>query len=163
MAIVLQKPNFTPYVCMVCGVGDDRRKWYADLQITGIEFYLNPVNDGAVYLCNECWESLAVDIAKQAQTFLFGMESWAEGQYVEPTYNNEEVIDVKHTIRSTVPGNRDIEPIHIPIAGTSSINEGDNQEPERDDPTPDTSEPDVVADVSGDESERAKLGDFFSK
>lgn len=92
--IVLTKPNFPPYVCIQCGIGDERRKWYVDLQLH-IDYYLNPVNDGAIYLCNECWESFVVDISKAAQQIMFEQEPWAGGEFVQPTYEDESKIEVK--------------------------------------------------------------------
>lgn len=162
MALVLQKPNFSPYVCYVCGVNDERRKWYVDLQLP-VEHYLNPVNDGAIYLCNECWESLAVSVAKQAQEFLFGLEPWSIGEYVEPTYDNETVLKVKHVESRAVPGNRDIDVINSTNAGIPADVEGDNQEPERNDPTPndDTTPSDTDGDSEPD-ADDVKLGNFFS-
>jgi len=89
MTIIMRLPTFPPYVCIVCGVGDDRRKWYADIQIN-LDNHFNPVMDGVVYYCNECWESLATDVMKQAQLFLFGVEPWTKDEeYVPPSYNNE--------------------------------------------------------------------------
>lgn len=83
--IILEKPNFPPYVCIVCWVGDDRRRWYIDTQFA-LDHYFNPVNDGAVYVCNECWDSLVREVASQLQKMSFSEPSY-EG--VPATYNNQ--------------------------------------------------------------------------
>ena len=88
MPLVLQKPNYPPYVCIVCGVGE-RRKWFVDLQLP-INHYFNPLSGGAVYLCSECWDSIAVETTKQAQVLLIGTEAWTGEGYVEPTYDNQD-------------------------------------------------------------------------
>jgi len=85
MALVLKKPNYPPYVCIVCGLGSGR-KWFVDLQLA-IDNYFNPVNDGAIYLCNECWDSILRAVGQQAQVLMLGQEPW-ESQ-VEITYAAE--------------------------------------------------------------------------
>lgn len=83
--IVLDKPNFPPYVCIVCGMGTGR-KWFVDLGLP-LDNYFNPVNDGAVWYCNECWEGVTKDVAHQAQIFVLGQEPW---QGEAPTYESTE-------------------------------------------------------------------------
>jgi len=88
MAIVLLKPNYPPYVCIVCGLGTRKdRKWFVDLQLA-IDNYFNPVNDGAIYLCNECWDGLVRSVGHQAYTVMKEEEPWEAS--LEITYNSED-------------------------------------------------------------------------
>lgn len=84
--IILEKPNFPPYVCITCGVGTGR-KWFVQLDYP-LDNYFNPVNEGQIFQCNECWEALATKVAKDVQVFMLGQEPWNEGEYVQPTYDN---------------------------------------------------------------------------
>lgn len=84
MTIILDKPNFPPYVCVQCGMSQDR-KWFVSLALP-LDHYFNPVNEGNIFFCNSCWESLATSVAKEAQRFLIGQDPW-EG--VKPTYENK--------------------------------------------------------------------------
>ena len=86
MPLVMERPTFPPHVCLICGMGS-YRKWFVDLQLP-IDNYFNPVMDGACYLCNECWDSIAVETAKQAQILLLGTEPWKGAEYIEPTYDD---------------------------------------------------------------------------
>lgn len=84
--IILEKPNYPPYVCITCGVGTNR-KWFVSLDYP-LDNYFNPVNDGQIFQCNECWEGLATEVAKAVQVFMIGQQPWEEGEYVKPTYDN---------------------------------------------------------------------------
>lgn len=87
MVIILERPNYPPYVCIVCSHSTGRR-WFVSLDLP-LDHYFNPVNDGNVFYCNECWEDLATRVAKDAQTFLLGHEPWFGDEYVKPVYENE--------------------------------------------------------------------------
>jgi len=95
MAIVMLKPVFPPYVCLVCGVGTTQRKWYVDLELP-LDNYFNPVNDGAAYLCNECWDSLVRSVGSKAHTIMKEIAPWDESP--EPTYTSDEEIVLEYTI-----------------------------------------------------------------
>jgi hypothetical protein len=131
MVTVLDKPNFPPYVCVMCGAGNGRA-WYADLGIP-LDNYFNPVNNGAVYICNECWDGMALEVAKQSQVLVLGHQPW-EGR-VEPTYDDDEELETltikEGNDRSDVPDSS--------TAGDDPVDAGANQAPESDD---DDSEPD---------------------
>lgn len=86
MVIFLEKPNFPPYVCITCGVGTGR-KWFVSLDFP-LDNYFNPVNEGIIFQCNECWESLATEVAKLAQRYMLGQDPWSSDDYVIPTYDN---------------------------------------------------------------------------
>ena len=85
--IILERPNYPPYVCISCG-NSTNKKWFVSLQLP-LDTYFNPVNDGNVFYCNECWESLATVVAKAAQRFLIGKDPWESTDLVVPTYENE--------------------------------------------------------------------------
>ena len=84
--IILERPNFPPYVCIQCGTGGgEHRKWFVSLNLP-LDNYFNPVNEGNVFYCNECWDSLVRDVSKDVQLFLLGHEAYVG---VPPTFENE--------------------------------------------------------------------------
>lgn len=85
MVIILDKPNYPPYVCIRCGVGNGR-DWYLLLDLP-IDNYFNPVNNGQIFLCNECWLAAVQEASRIIQIFLVGHEAY---KGVEPTYENED-------------------------------------------------------------------------
>jgi len=66
MTIVMKKPTYPPYVCIVCGLGDKPRKWFVDLEFQ-LDTHFNPVLNGAVYLCNECWVNLVETVGREIE------------------------------------------------------------------------------------------------
>lgn len=86
MATVMLSPVYPPYCCIVCGVGGRNRKWFADLNLA-IDNYFNPVNDGAIYVCNECWDGMVRAVGHQAQVLMLGQEPW--DSRIEITYAEE--------------------------------------------------------------------------
>src|SRR5688572_31117866 len=66
--LILERPNFHPHVCIQCGVGDDRRVWYVDLQLA-IDNHFNPLYNGAIYFCNECWDDMVRVVSRDIQGF----------------------------------------------------------------------------------------------
>lgn len=85
--IILEKPNFPPYICISCGMGSGR-KWFVSLNLP-LDNFFNPVNEGNIFYCNDCWESLATSVAKSAQKFLIGHEPWTNDDYVQPEYEDK--------------------------------------------------------------------------
>lgn len=79
--VVMEKPIFIPYVCIQCGVGDGRREWYVDLGFS-IDHFLD-TDSVAVYLCNECYVSMTMDVGRLISQFRKEHEKW---QGAEPTY-----------------------------------------------------------------------------
>jgi hypothetical protein len=122
--IILEKPNFPPYVCIVCWVGDDRRRWYIDTQFA-LDHYFNPVNDGAVYVCNECWDSLVREVASQLQKMTFSEPSY-EG--IPATYNNQSPLLTEVTVGTRPEPTGDDE-----RTVSDSPDEGSNNSPATDD------------------------------
>jgi hypothetical protein len=81
--IILEKPNFPPYVCIICNMSTGK-KWFVSMDIN-LEQYFNPLNDGRVFYCNECWDNMVTDTTRAVQTFLIGHEAYV-GE--EPTFDN---------------------------------------------------------------------------
>jgi hypothetical protein len=128
--LILEKPNFPPYVCITCGVGGGRR-WFVSLNDFPLDNYFNPLHDGVIFQCNECWESLATRVAKEAQVYLLGVEPWNTGEYVEPKYENKSAL-----IEETSFGRISDKPTPE-LSGVSTIHSGTT---EPDNPVPDSSE-----------------------
>ncbi len=82
MTLVMGKPIFPPYVCIVCGMQNER-KWFVDLQLQ-LDNHFNPVLHGAVYMCNMCFDSMVTDTMNQVQKF-----EGAAYDGIKPTYSNE--------------------------------------------------------------------------
>ena len=136
---VLEKIPFAPGVCVNCGVGDSSRVWYADMGFALDQLY-NPQFDGNVYVCNECWNSIAREINKQAQLFIYHVEPWQGDEFVPPTYEDTTELEfLNGTGREQYSIPDDTEPATEsdpePIAVDSSTN-GGNPEPEVSNPEP---------------------------
>jgi hypothetical protein len=147
MVNILERPIFPPYQCIVCGVGDPRqRKWFVDTQIN-LDNIFNPQNHGSIYLCNECWDSLALSVARDAQVFVLGQVPWENGDYVEPTYDNEEEL-VTDGLRLPEPGVSDsvVSDVSDEPDGDDSDSEGGDSDTDADS---DDDEPDPVSNFRG--------------
>ena len=147
MVIILERPNFPPYVCLTCGVSTGR-KWFVSLDWP-LDTYFNPVNEGIIFQCNECWESLATTVAREAQRYMIGQDPWKEGDYVAPSYDNEkelvkEVSFGRQQSVSTIPA------LH------SGTTEPSNTEPTGSDTKSDTTDTNVPED-----SELSEFRVFF--
>jgi hypothetical protein len=125
--LILDRPNFPPYVCITCGVGTGR-KWFVSLDFP-LDNYFNPVNDGIIFQCNECWESLATTVAKQAQLYLIGTEPWVNEGFVEPTYDNETEVVEEVTFGGSIS----------PVPESHSLTSGDNKPDDSGNTEPSTS------------------------
>lgn len=135
--IILEKPNFPPNVCLTCGVGYGR-KWFVSLDFP-LDNYFNPVVEGKIFQCNECWESLATEVAKEAQKFLIGQAPWEEGDYIQPTYDNEE--ELLKVVNFSGEQPREPRTDSHP-SGYNQPTELSNPEPTRSDSEPDTTDND---------------------
>ena len=131
--IILEKPNFPPYVCITCGVGTGK-KWFVQLDYP-LDNYFNPVNEGQIFQCNDCWESLATDVAREVQRFMLGQDPWASGDYVEPTYDN--VVELVKEVEFSGPRSS-----HPSASKHSSTAELSNPEPTGSNPEPDATDTD---------------------
>src|SRR5215510_9861305 len=123
--IILERPNFPPYVCISCGLGNNRG-WFVSLNLP-LDTYFNPVNEGNVFFCNECWENLVVDVSKAVHIFAQNHEPWYGGEYIKPQYENKKelVEEVSFGGTSTSPT------IHSPTTvGSEPEPESDDSEPE---------------------------------
>lgn len=143
---IMEKPTFHPYVCISCGLGGPPREWFVDIGID-LDAYFNPVLNGTVYFCNECWNSVHVNVSRQMQQWQKEHEAWSGIDSVEPTYRWEN------------SGSRGTSDSGEPLDGNDQGAEPDDTESEY----PDTSDADSTDDTSSDESTKrafsALLGD----
>ena len=120
-----EKPPFNPYVCIQCGVGQEPRKWFLDLGFS-LDYYFNPVNEGTVYICDECWSSLIVSVDNCIKNYKIEHEAWDSPDRVLPTYEWQKKNDVRGR--------------ELPAAeGDSTVSEGDNSGTESNDSEPEPS------------------------
>jgi len=89
MIRVVERPDFYPYKCVICGVNYDRQ-WYVLLDIA-LEVF-DPRFDGQIILCDECWKSTSISVSKAVQEFMRYTEN--NDQYVAPTFNNSNPLTV---------------------------------------------------------------------
>lgn len=80
----MAKPTFPPYVCINCGMQNER-KWFVDLQLQ-LDNHFNPLMHGVVYLCNLCFDSMVQSTMEQAQRFEGDIYTAGE----KPTYDNQD-------------------------------------------------------------------------
>lgn len=140
---VFARAPFPPHICVKCG--SQNRQYLIDLGIN-LEVYYNPAvygnagYEGAIYICNECWDSLVVSVSREIQMFLHGTMPWEKGE--EPTYQNtEELID--GPIRLPERSNDDSTDTDANDPGTESNSEDsepDDSQPTDGDPELDSSE-----------------------
>ena len=91
---VLEKPVMIPYVCIQCGVGAGQRDWFVDLGFT-IDHYFD-VDNMAIYLCNECYHGMTLEVGKLLQKFRLDHEKWDSEE--PPSYTwMEEHRDVRES------------------------------------------------------------------
>lgn len=133
---IREKPNFHPYVCIVCGVGGPPREWFVDIGID-LDNHFNPVIDGTVFFCNECWNSVQVNVARQIQVWRTDREAWKAEDSVEPTYRWEN-------------SGRGIAQSSEPVDGNDQSSEPDDTESEY----PDSSNADTTDDDDADGTTR---------
>ncbi|MET0785577.1 MAG: hypothetical protein ABWY25_02595 [Paenisporosarcina sp.] len=88
---VLNLPDFYPNVCIRCGIGSPQRIYYIDLGLN-LDFYFNPKQEGNIYFCNECWESLVTSVSDKIQLHLHDTFPWQGQGYIKPTYDDTEVL-----------------------------------------------------------------------
>jgi hypothetical protein len=81
--LIVEKPIMTPYVCIQCGLGGPPREWFVDLGFA-VDHYFD-VNTQAVYLCNECYHNMSLDIGRLLIKFRADHEKWESGE--APSYS----------------------------------------------------------------------------
>ena len=146
---VMAKPTFNPYVCVNCGVGGPPRLWFIEFGIN-LDLYFNPVNEGNVYYCNECWEDLARQVAKNIQIFLHDTMPWTGNGFIRPTYQKKEEL-----IESRI--------YDYPIATIDPITTRHDQESDRDAPRSESADStSESSSVTGEDSDVLEFRDFFS-
>lgn len=96
--IILDRPNFPPYICIACGTGGGpHRKWFLSLNLP-LDNYFNPVNEGNVFYCNECWSNLVAEVSRDVQTFVIGHEAYIG---VPATFDNQDDLIVGEVTSQT--------------------------------------------------------------
>lgn len=124
---VAERPNFHPHVCIICGVGDDRREWYVDLQLA-IDNHFNPLYNGAIYFCNECWDATVRDVSRAVQAF-------TPAKQVNPhSYENSDELLESITLEQDNGRNRTTDVRDSETAGTVDDSAVDDQPTELGDP-----------------------------
>jgi hypothetical protein len=89
-----EKPHTPPYVCIYCGAGGPPRKWFIDPGIT-LDYYFNPTNDGTIWICDECWNNLKVQVERCVNQWHIDHDAWDSPDRILPTYNWKEGKDIK--------------------------------------------------------------------
>jgi len=132
---IYQKPIMVPYVCIQCGVGGPPREWFVDLGFA-VDHYFD-VNTQAVYLCNECYHSMTLDISRLLQQFRMEHEKWDSGE--KPTYSwMEKNYDIREPVPTgQVSGDAESEQFDATVASGS---DRDDQDAEPNDPEPESSD-----------------------
>jgi hypothetical protein len=152
---IYEKPPFPPHVCVCCGVGQAPRKWFVDLGIT-LDYYFNPVNDGAIYLCDECWENLRVQVERQITSYNFNNAEWDSPERLPATYSWKDKEQVAPVGNNLSP-EQENDDVSRPESGNSTESsgpeldvgdgfdtgsEGDSSSSEPDDPESESDDPD---------------------
>ncbi|MET0787530.1 MAG: hypothetical protein ABWY25_12595 [Paenisporosarcina sp.] len=153
-----EKPNFIPFVCIQCGVGEGRREWFLDLGFA-IDHYFD-VDNQAIYLCNECYSNLTTTVSRLLMDFRKEHAKWVGSE--KPTYNWIE----DHDVRESEPIGPDaVPPGYVDLnEGTDTGTDGNDQDPEPDDSepeSPDSGDADTIDDSDTDESDRQAFTAFF--
>lgn len=66
---IMDKPIAHPYVCMSCGIAENR-KYYVDTGLDVDQQMFQPLWDGRIYLCNECIEGIITDYQRVKELYL---------------------------------------------------------------------------------------------
>jgi len=133
--IIMEKPVMTPYVCIQCGLGAGAREWFVDLGFTVDQYF--DVNNQAIYLCNECYNAMTLDIGRLVRTFRRDHEKFSVTE--TPTYT---WMEQQNDVRESESGDKD-----SGVADDEFINatddpstSGDNQDTEPDDSEPESTD-----------------------
>jgi hypothetical protein len=125
----------TPYVCIQCGVGAGGREWFVDLGFS-IDHYFDTANN-AVYLCNECYHGMTLDVGRLLINFRKDHEKWNSGEaptysWMEEHYSKKEVEGDVREPQSIGSDSGVAEDQPIPT-GISDGSDRNNQDTESDD------------------------------
>ena len=148
---VMQRPIFTPYVCIQCGVGEGRREWFVDLGLP-IDQYFN-MDNHAIYLCNECYNGMTLDIGRLIVQFRHDHEKWEGGETITYTLFKESQDDVRES--ESGEQNSGVGEDQLVDATTTSSSDRDDQDTEPNDSEPeptDSGDAESVDDSDSDES-----------
>lgn len=69
---IANNPDYPPHVCIICGLSNNRR-WFVNLDVN-LDRYYNPIQEGQLWFCDECWTNLVTDTARHAQAFMEGKD-----------------------------------------------------------------------------------------
>lgn len=93
-AFLSPAPQFYPDVCIVCGLGNGGgRKYFIDLGFE-INQIFQPLREGSVYLCNECWAGKMEEIQRLVNAWDMEHKPYQGQDVVETGYSWQQHIDV---------------------------------------------------------------------
>jgi hypothetical protein len=152
---ISERPNFIPYTCIVCGLGGPPRTYFIDLGFD-IDAKYMAINDGGVYLCNECFRN-KIDEAEMR------IVEWTQEH--DLTYRGEDRVDAsyewtKNLDLSTVEAQHGIGDF-TKSDGNDQSASGDDQESESDDSVSTGTSKDESDDA--DESDVAAFNAIFTE
>ena len=157
-----EKPVFVPYVCIQCGLGEGRREWFLDLGFA-IDHYFD-TNNQAIYLCNECYNNLTLEVGRLVSVFRKDHEKW-EGE--EPTYHwfeGQELNDIREPESGIQNTGNDGTPEESTGAIASSDRNDQDTEPNDSEPeSTDSGDADTIDDSDSDESDGKAFTAFFGE
>ena len=123
-----QKPPFPPYVCISCGVGEPPRKWFIDIGLS-LDYHFNPVNDGTIFFCDECWNNVRVQTERCINNWVYENEAWDSPDRVAASFKWKDDLEkvTPNDVRGSESG------ITEPVAtGELSTGTGTDSSSERD-------------------------------
>ena len=141
---IVDKPFVFPFVCTGCGI-NERREFFVDLGIDIIEPF-NPIQDGVLYLCNECMEGIIQDYYNKRN-------AWnASNHAVNGTYKYLEDTDGTDDDGTSI-GEVDLSPdageaiANQPVDGSDEPNGGNDQPAEPSDSSSDGENSDFLLEL----------------
>jgi hypothetical protein len=132
---IFEKPIMIPYVCIQCGVGAGQREWFLDLGFA-IDHYFDTDNI-AVYLCNECYHGMTLEVGRLLQKFRIDHEKWDSAE--KPSYSwMEAQLDVRES--KSVGQDSGVAEDQRVDATTTPSTDRDDQDSESNNPEPESSD-----------------------
>lgn len=109
---LVEVPPFPPYVCIRCGLGngDNDRLYFIDLGID-LHMHFNPLVDGNIYYCNECFGNLIRE--GNALTLQWDQEhkEWESPDRVEASFAWQQGIDLSTVTAGLEDGRNSTSPV----------------------------------------------------
>jgi hypothetical protein len=158
--VISERPTYYPYSCVQCGLNGPPREYFIDLGFVHQVF----IPDFNLYLCNECWPSLATSVSNEITKWQMAHADWDSPEAVLPTYEWEEKLKIE-TEETENDGpdaagesgqlSTDTEPTSdgtsLSVAGLSTDNNRDDQDTEPD--NPESEHPDDESSTTSDDSD----------